>query len=71
MPVREQTLRSLRAQSKEYGDEGYGQVEDAASGGIKYPVEGESEDEEGEEVEDFVVGLRDLHGRETEVCCQE
>ena len=71
MPLREQTLRSLRAQAKEYGDEGYGQVEDAASGGVEDPVEGESEDEEGDEVEDFVIGLRDLDGRETEVGGQE
>ena len=71
MPLREQALRSLRAQSKEDGDEGYGQVEDAASGGVEDPVEGEGEDEEGEEVEDFVIGLRDPDGRETEVGGQE
>lgn len=68
MPLRKEALRSLRAQSQEYGDEGYGQVEDAPSGGVEDPVEAESEDEEGEEVEGFVVDLRDLDGRETKVC---
>lgn len=54
-----------KSQSKRNDEES--EVENPAPSRIEDPVEGDRQEEEGEEMEDFVIDLRDLGGTETEI----
>lgn len=71
--VREEGLQEFAADAEEGGADGEGEVEGAAARGVEDPVEAEGQEEEGQEVEGFVVDVqRDLEGGEAEVGgCEE
>lgn len=50
-------MDNLRPHPEDSGADYQSEVESAPAGGIDNPVEDEGEDEEGEEMEDFLVGL--------------
>ena len=71
MATVEDALHALGADSQEYGDEEESEVENSSAGGIKYPVEGKGQEEKGEEVKSFIIGLGYLDGRKAKVCSKE
>lgn len=61
--VGEEALEELGADAEDEGADGEGEVEGAAAVGVEDPVEDDGEEEEGCEVEDFVVYvLAELEG---------
>lgn len=69
--VRQEGLKDLGADAEGCRADQQGQVEGAPPVGVEDPVEGYSEEEEGDEVEDLVVyeGVADLEGGEAGVAC--
>ena len=55
--VGENALDDFGADAEDQGADKKGQVEVAAAGGVEDPVEDEGEEEEGDDMEEFVVGL--------------
>lgn len=55
--VREEALDDLGADAEDEGADDEAQVQRTPARGVGDPVEGEREEEEGDEVEEFVVGL--------------
>ena len=67
LTARHEALHDFAAQAQKTRDDEEGEVEDAAPRGVEDPVEGEREEEEGDEVKDLVVHLRYLHRPQSEV----
>lgn len=63
--IGKQTLQRFGTESKCKRNDKESQIEDPAPSRIKDPVEGDCEEEEGEEVQDFVIDLGDLGRTET------
>ena len=64
LAIRKQALQRFGADPKSKRDNNESEVENSAPSGIKDPVEGDGQEEKGEEVQDFWVDLRDLDGTE-------
>ncbi len=66
-----QALQRFRTESKAQGDDKESEVEKPAPSGIEDPVEGDGQDEEGDEMQDFLIDLRDLGRTEMYICSSE
>ena len=66
-----QALQRFRAKSKSKGDDKEREIEKPAPSGIEDPVEGGGQDEEGDEMQDLLVDLRDLGRTEMYICSSE
>ena len=63
--IRKQALQHFRTQSKSECDDNESEVKNPAPRRIEDPIEGCRQYEEGEEMQDLWVDLRDLGGTET------
>lgn len=63
--IGKQALQRFGTEAKSKCNDKESEVENPAPSRIEDPVEGGGQEEEGEEMEDFVIDLRNLGGTET------
>ena len=66
--IGKQALQHFGTESQGKGNGKEGKVENPTSSRIENPIEGDDQEEEGEEMEDFVIDPRDLGGTEAYIC---